>query len=80
MNTFERVRYRQDGGIRTATLRNPTESTWQLSGTRVDGHGDEIRSIDKENFLSIHVKRSLISRTPLRMNAAGTNLEPFSEE
>lgn len=79
MNTYERVLYRQQGAIKTATLRNPIESTWQLSGTQVNGHGEEVRSIKRENVLSIHLKRSVISRTPMQMNSAGTALEPVTE-
>jgi len=45
-----------------------------LSGTRVNGHGNEVATNLSENDIVIHLTRSLVSRVPMHMNAAGTDL------
>lgn len=74
MNTYERVQYRHLGKLKTVTLRNATQSEWMLSGTRVNGHGNEVATNLSENNIVIHLTRSLVSRVPMHMNAAGTDL------
>jgi hypothetical protein len=76
MNTFERIQYRHLGKLMTVTLRNVSQGAWMLSGTRVDGHGNELPTNLTENNVVIHLTRSLVNRVPMHMNAQGTDLVP----
>ena len=75
MDTYERVRYMDHGQLKTVTLRNVTEGAWTLSGTRINGHDDGLRNVRDESLLVINLTRGMVSRTPMRMNDAGTALE-----
>jgi hypothetical protein len=75
MDTYERVLYRDGGRVKTATLRNPTENAWTVSGTRVNGQGQEVLTNRSEGMLTLSLGHGIISRTPMRINEQGTDLE-----
>lgn len=75
MSTYERVLYREDGKVKTATLRDPVVGTHTLSGVKMAGFSDTAGPQHTKSTLVIHLTRSMISRTPLRVNSNGTEFE-----
>jgi hypothetical protein len=77
MRMFERVVYRDGGKVKTATLVNPVESAYTLSGGKVDGQGRDLQSHRNGTELTIRLSRVVISRTRMQLNEQGTALEPM---